>query len=194
MSDESDKAIAYHLQVLKAAPQKAGENPPHCRSKINGMENTMETAKNMVADKGRKIVSVPVGTTLFATLEKMNDNKVGAILVTRDEKIIGIWTERDLMQDVIKEGFDLKSALIEEYMTTHLEYAPHTDTVFNLMDKFLGLRIRHLLIEQDGNIIGLVSGGDVMKCVIHEKDTELKQLNSMVSWDYYEDWRWKPEP
>lgn len=153
----------------------------------------METAKNMVEGKGREIVSVPVGTTLFAALEKMNHNKVGAILVTRDDKIIGIWTERDLMQDIIKEGFDPKSALIEEYMTTQLISAPHSDTVFNLMDKFLGLRIRHLFIEEDGTIIGLVSGGDVMKCVIHEKDTELKQLNSMVSWDYYEDWKWKPE-
>jgi signal-transduction protein with cAMP-binding, CBS, and nucleotidyltransferase domain len=153
----------------------------------------MQTAKNMVADKGREIVSVPVGTTIFATLEKMNQKRVGAILVTRDEIIIGIWTERDLMQDVIHEGLDLKITLIEEYMTTRLISAPHTDTVFNLMDKFLGLRVRHLLIEEDGNIIGLVSGGDVMKCVIHEKDSELKQLNSMVSWDYYEDWKWKPE-
>ncbi len=153
----------------------------------------METAKNMVADKGREIVSVPAGTTLFAALEKMNQKKVGAILVTRDERIIGIWTERDLMQDVIQEGFDLKIALIEEYMTTDLVSAPHTDTVYNLMDKFLGLRLRHLLIEEDGNIIGLVSGGDVMKCVIHEKDADLKQLNSMVSWDFYEDWKWKPE-
>ncbi len=152
----------------------------------------METAKNMVADKGREIMTIPVGTTLFATLEKMKQEKVGAILVTRDQRIIGIWTERDLMQDVIQEGFDLKSALIEDYMTTDLKTAAHTDTVFNLMDKFLGLRIRHLLIEEDGDIIGLVSGGDVMKCVIHEKDAELKQLNSMVSWDYYEDWKWKP--
>ena len=153
----------------------------------------METAKKMVADKGREIVSVPVGTTLFNTLEKMNRKKVGAILVTKNENIIGIWTERDLMQNVIQEGVDLKSALIEDYMTTQLLSAPHTDTVFNLMDKFLGLRVRHLLIEEEGNIIGLVSGGDVMKCVIHEKDTELRQLNSMVSWDYYENWKWKPK-
>ena len=153
----------------------------------------METAKKMVADKGHEIVSVPVGTTLFTTLEKMNRKKVGAILVTRDNDIIGIWTERDLMQNIIQEKIDLKSALIEDYMTTQLISAPHTDTVFNLMDKFLGLRVRHLLIEEDGNIIGLVSGGDVMKCVIHEKDTELRQLNSMVSWDYYENWKWKPE-
>lgn len=153
----------------------------------------METAKDMVEGKGREIVSVPVGTTLFSALEKMNQQKVGSILVTKDEKIIGIWTERDLMQDSIRDGFDLKKALIEEYMSTHLISAPCTDTVFNLMDKFLGLRIRHLFIEEDGKIIGLVSGGDVMKCVIHEKDAELKQLNSMVSWDYYENWRWKPE-
>lgn len=157
------------------------------------MEIKMETAKKMVADKGREIVSVPVGTTLFATLEKMNQKKVGAILVTRDEKIIGIWTERDLMRNITRKRFDPKSALIEDYMTTHPISAPHSDTVFNLMDKFLGLRVRHLLIEEDGNIIGLVSGGDVMKCVIHEKDSELRQLNSMVSWDYYENWKWKPE-
>ena len=152
----------------------------------------METAKNLVEGKGREIITVPVGTTLFATLEKMNQKKVGAILVTRDERIIGIWTERDLMQDVIQEGFDLKSALIEDYMTTDLRSAHHTDTVFNLMDKFLGLRIRHLLIEEDDSIIGLVSGGDVMKCVIHEKDADLKQLKSMVSWEYYDNWKWKP--
>ncbi len=152
----------------------------------------METAKNMVEDKGQEIITVPVGTTLFATLEKMNQKKVGAILVTRDERIIGIWTERDLMRDVIQEGFDLKSALIEDYMTTDLRSAHHTDTVFNLMDKFLGLRIRHLLIEEDDSIIGLVSGGDVMKCVIHEKDADLKQLKSMVSWEYYDNWKWKP--
>ena len=153
----------------------------------------METAKKMVADKGREIVSVPVGTTLFTTLEKMNRKKVGAILVTRNNDIIGIWTERDLMRNVVQEGVDLKNALIEDFMTAQLISAPHTDTVFNLMDKFLGLRVRHLLIEEDGDIIGLVSGGDVMKCVIHEKDTELRQLNSMVSWDYYENWKWKPE-
>ena len=157
------------------------------------MEKKMETAKSMLVDKGRELVSVPVGTTLLATLEKMNQNKVGAVLVTRKVKIIGIWTERDLMQDIVRDDVDIKSALIEDYMTTELISAPHTDTVFNLMDKFLGRRVRHLLIEENGNIIGLISGGDVMKCVIHEKDTELKQLNSMVSWDYYENWKWKPK-
>ncbi len=153
----------------------------------------METAKNMVAGKHHEIVSVPLGTKIITALEIMNQKKVGAILITRDEKIIGIWTERDLMRNILKADFDLNSALIDDYMTTQLVTAPHTDTVYNLMDKFLGLRLRHLLIEENGQIIGIVSGGDVMKCVIHDKDAELRQLNSMVSWDYYEDWRWVPK-
>ena len=153
----------------------------------------METAKNLVADKQGEILSVPVGTKIVTALQEMNRKKVGAILVTRDEKIIGIWTERDLMRNVLIENFDLKSALIDDFMTTRLITAPHTDTVYNLMDKFLGLRLRHLLIEEEGRIIGIVSGGDVMKCVIHSKDAELRRLNSMVSWDYYENWKWKPE-
>ncbi|MBW2677193.1 MAG: CBS domain-containing protein [Deltaproteobacteria bacterium] len=155
-------------------------------------EVNMETAKDMLRGKIKDLVTVPAGTTLFKTLEMMNQHRVGAILVTRDKQVVGIWTERDLMRNTIVEDFDPKTALIDDYMTSDLVSAPHTDTVFNLMDKFLGRRIRHLLIEEEGQYIGLISGGDVMKCVIHAKDAELRQLNSMVSWDYYENWKWKP--
>ena len=153
----------------------------------------MKTANDMIQEKGSDLLCVPVGTTLWKALEKMNARNVGAILVTRDEKPVGIWTERDLMRNVLDAGCDLKRSLIEDYMTKDLIFAPHTDTVYNLMDKFLGLRVRHLLIEKDGETIGMVSGGDVMKASIQEKDGELKQLNTMVGWDYHENWCWKPE-
>jgi signal-transduction protein with cAMP-binding, CBS, and nucleotidyltransferase domain len=153
----------------------------------------METARDMLRGKPQTLITVPVGTTVFDTLKIMNAHRVGAILITRDQQVVGIWTERDLMHNAAAEGFDLNTALIDDVMTTDLVSAPHTDTVYNLMDKFLGRRIRHLLIEKNGEYIGMLSGGDVMKCVIHEKDAELRQLNSMVSWDYYEDWKWTPE-
>jgi signal-transduction protein with cAMP-binding, CBS, and nucleotidyltransferase domain len=122
----------------------------------------------------------------------MNANKVGAILITRGDKPVGIWTERDLLRNVLDAAFDLKSTPIETVMTRDLIFAPHTDTVYNLMDKFLGLRVRHLLIEKEGETIGVVSGGDVMKASIQEKDEELKQLNTMVGWEYHENWCWRP--
>lgn len=153
----------------------------------------MKTANDMIQEKGGDILCVPVGTTVFDALKKMNQNKVGAILVTRDDKPAGIWTERDLLSNALDESFNPRTTLIDTVMTQTVVTAPSTDTVYNLMDKFLGLRIRHLIIEKDGDIIGMLSSGDVMKASIQEKDGELKQLNSMVGWDYYENWCWRPE-
>jgi CBS domain-containing protein len=153
----------------------------------------MKTAKDMIQDKGGDILCVPEGTTVMDALKKMNENKVGAILVTRDGKPAGIWTERDLLRNTLDAAFKPQTTLIDDVMTKTIVTAPSTDTVYNLMDKFLGLRLRHLIIEKDGEIIGMVSSGDVMKASIQEKDEELKQLNTMVGWDYYENWCWRPE-
>ena len=153
----------------------------------------MKTANDMIQEKGSEILCVPEGTTVLEALKQMNARKVGAIMVTRDGKPVGIWTERDLMRNTLDAEFDPKTVRIDDYMTRDLIFAPNTDTVYNLMDKFLGLRVRHLLIEKDGKTIGMVSSGDVMKASIQEKDGELKQLNSMVGWDYYENWRWRPD-
>lgn len=153
----------------------------------------MKTAYDMIRDKGSDIVSVPVGTLVIEALLCMNARNVGAILITRDKEPVGIWTERDLMRNTVDASFNPQTARIEAYMTKALIFAPHTDTVFNLMDKFLGLRVRHLLIQKDGNTIGVVSSGDVMKACIQEKDAALKELNTMVGWDYYENWCWRPE-
>jgi len=153
----------------------------------------MKTANDMIQEKGSEILCVPEGATVLEALTQMNAHKVGAIMVTRDGKPVGIWTERDLMRNTLDTEFDPETVRIEDYMTRNLIFAPHTDTVYNLMDKFLGLRVRHLLIEKDGKTVGMVSSGDVMKASIQEKDGELKQLNSMVGWDYYENWRWRPD-
>lgn len=153
----------------------------------------MKTAKDMIQDKGGDILCVPAGTTVMDALKKMNENKVGAILVTRDGKPAGIWTERDLLHNTLDAAFKPQTTLIDDVMTKTIVTAPSTDTVYNLMDKFLGLRLRHLIIEKDGEIIGMVSSGDVIKASIQEKDEELKQLNTMVGWDYYENWCWRPE-
>ena len=153
----------------------------------------MKTANNMIQAKGGDMISVPVGTRVIDAIKLMNARKVGAILVTRDDKPVGIWTERDLLRNTLDQAFDPHTTVIDTVMTKTLISAPHTDTVYNLMDKFLGLRVRHLLIEREGQTIGMVSSGDVMKASIQEKDEELKQLNTMVGWDYYENWCWRPE-
>ena len=63
------------------------------------------------------------------------------------------------------------------------------ESAYGLMDKFLGLRVRHLLVKKEGKIVGLLSAGDVMKASIRAKDQELAHANATLSWDYYEEWK-----
>jgi signal-transduction protein with cAMP-binding, CBS, and nucleotidyltransferase domain len=151
----------------------------------------MLTAEDIVNEKGNDLITIGADATVHMALLTMVNSNVGAILVEKDGEIVGIWTERDLMHDTVKAGFDPAASRIGDYMISPLISAPHTDSVFNLMDKFLGLRISHLLIERDGDYIGMLSVGDVMKATLQAKTDELKALNAMVSWDYYEDWRWQ---
>jgi signal-transduction protein with cAMP-binding, CBS, and nucleotidyltransferase domain len=119
----------------------------------------------------------------------MTQNKVGSTVILEEEKIIGIWTERDLMFRVMEEGFNPKTARLKDNVSFNIVSANIEEHAYQLMDKFLGRRVRHLLIEEDGEYIGLLSVGDVMKANLQQKNEEFEKLNQMVSLEYYENWK-----
>jgi signal-transduction protein with cAMP-binding, CBS, and nucleotidyltransferase domain len=151
----------------------------------------MKIAEDLICDKNRDIVSVPVTATVGEAVALMEKENVGCLLVKSDGGIVGIWTERDLARDLAIDGFGIESARIGDYMSHPVISCEWNESVYNLMDKFLGLRVRHLLVEKDGESLGLLSAGDVMKAAIREKDRELSQAHSDLSWDYYEAWKHK---
>lgn len=150
----------------------------------------MRNAEDMVREKNRAIISVPENALVGEALAIMTASRIGCVFATREGRIVGVWTERDLTRNVLSPGFDLKKTQVREVMNAQLRAAPCTDTVHNLMDKFLGLRIRRLLVEKDGEYIGMLTPGDVMKAILADKNEELKSLNELVSWEYYEEWKW----
>ena len=152
----------------------------------------MIDAETIVNEKKRDLVTVSPSTSIHEALLAMINHNVGSILVEDKGEVVGIWTERDLLRDTTKAGFDPARCKIGDFMVSPVIKAPHSDTIYNLMDKFLGLRISHLLIEKQGKTIGFISVGDVMRATLADKTDELSKLNAMVSWDYYENWRFKP--
>ncbi len=151
----------------------------------------MKTAEELLNEKGTEIISVSPDTTIYDALQKMAENNIGSILIEENNKIIGIWTERDLLRNTLLEGFNPNTTLIKEHMITNLITAQYSDTVYSMMDVFLGKRLRHLLVKKDDKYIGLLSIGDVVKAKLNEKTKELKQLHAMVGWEYYSNWQWK---
>tara|TARA_B110000444_G_scaffold258986_1_gene301399 strand:- start:1034 stop:1510 length:477 start_codon:yes stop_codon:yes gene_type:complete len=151
--------------------------------------NMIRTARDILKDKGGHLVTANSDATIYQALTIMTQNKVGSIVVLEDEKIVGIWTERDLMFRVMEEGFKSRTALLKDNMSSIIISANIEEQAYQLMDKFLGRRIRHLFIEDGGEYVGLLSVGDVMKANLQLKNEEFEELNQMVSLEYYENWK-----
>lgn len=150
----------------------------------------MKTAGDILNNKKRDMVTVRPEQTIREALERMQVNRIGAILIKRAERIVGIWTERDLARDVLRRGFDIDTALIADHMAAEICTVVDTTPILKLQEMFLGLFTRHILITRKGKPIGLLSIGDVLRASLLEKDAQIKDLNAVASWEYYENWGW----
>ena len=150
----------------------------------------MKTAEEIVLEKNNEIVSVTKTQTVAEAIDLMNKNKIGAILVEENDDLIGIWTERDYLRGSSNPAFDPKTAKVGEHMTSPLHFASHDATLTQLEEMFLGLYLRHIPVKKDDKVLGLVSIGDVLRANLLDKDRQIKELNSMASWQYYENWGW----
>ena len=147
----------------------------------------MKTAEDILKIKETSIVSVGPDATVLEALQTMVDHNIGSVFVKDGDVFVGIYTERDLLQDSVKAGFDPKTAPVRDYMTSRLLFTQHDAPLYKLQDLILGKRIRHLLIMKKGKALGVLSAGDVMKAQMNEMSKDLES----VSWDYYENWCWK---
>ena len=150
----------------------------------------MQTAEDILKEKKRDMITASPDQTVRDVLEIMHANRIGAMLVKRADKVVGIWTERDLARDILIPGFDIDTARVGEHMTTKLYTAPHDTPILKLQEMFLGLFVRHILIVQKRKTVGLLSIGDVLRAGLLEKDLQIRKLTAVAGWEYYENWGW----
>ena len=150
----------------------------------------MKTAEDIVKDKKHGIVSVSADQTVEQACRRMVDSKIGAILVKKEDKYVGIWTERDLLRNIAEPDFDPHRALIGDYMTKQLHSVSHDTPLHKIEEMFLGLFVRHLPVDKEGETIGMISIGDVIRANLLQKEQQFKEVNEFVNWDFYENWKW----
>jgi signal-transduction protein with cAMP-binding, CBS, and nucleotidyltransferase domain len=150
----------------------------------------MKTAEDIVKEKNKDIVSISYDQTIHEAARIMIEKKIGAILVKKNDEYVGIWSEKDLLRHITDPGFDPKIAKIGDFMSSPVRSAPHDAVIYKLEEMFLGLFVRHLLVEKEGSYIGLISIGDVTRASLLEKEKKFKELKAFVSWEYYENWKW----
>lgn len=150
----------------------------------------MKTAGDILKSTNSELVIIKPDKTIYEVIKLMIKSRIGAVVIEQDAKLSGIWTERDYLRNTVLDGFDPKTAIISDYMHPNIFFAPVSDNIYQLMDRLLGLKIRHILIKKDDKYLGFLTAEDLIRESLREKDKELTDLKNMISWSYHENWRW----
>lgn len=135
------------------------------------------------AKKSQHIHTVSPKTSIFEALELMAAKDISAVLVLENERLVGIFTERDYARKVILKGRSSKETSISELMTQNLLTISPTQTVDDVMEIMTKNRFRHLPVVERGQLIGIVTIGDAVKTVIDQQQKTIDQLAGYIAGD-----------
>jgi CBS domain-containing protein len=138
------------------------------------------TVRDMLRGKS-DIYSVEPSDTVFDALRMMADKNVGAVLVRSDEKIEGIFSERDYARKVILLGKTSRETLVSEIMTTQVICVELDWTAEQCMALMTERRIRHLPVVEHGRLMGIISIGDVVRAVVDEQQFTIDSLQRYIT-------------
>jgi CBS domain-containing protein len=141
----------------------------------------MGTVRNILKTKGNLIFSVAPDTLVYDALELMYEKNVSALVVLENEKLVGIFTERDYARKLILKGRSSKETLIGEIMTEDpITISPGTsiDECMRLMTNHF---FRHLPVVEADKLVGIISIGDVVKYIIEEQKFIIENMEHYIT-------------
>ncbi len=140
----------------------------------------MKTVKQLLHEKGHDIASVGPDESVFDAMQLMAANNVGALLVMKDGKLVGILTERDFSRKSYLLDKPVKDTRVNEMMTRQVVYVEPEFTNQDCMALITEKRVRHLPVLENGRVIGVISIGDLVKDTIMEHKFIIHQLERYI--------------
>ncbi|MCR4266472.1 CBS domain-containing protein [Nitratireductor sp. ZSWI3] len=140
------------------------------------------TVKAILDSKGRDVVTISPDRSLAEAAKLLADRGIGAVVVTQDDgRIAGILSERDIVRAVGQEGAAALYQLVSAVMTPKVHRCKEHHTVNEVMQIMTERRFRHLPVEHEGRIAGIISIGDVVKKRIQEVEREAEDIRTYIA-------------
>jgi CBS domain-containing protein len=134
--------------------------------------------------KGNAVYSVAPTATVFDAIKRLAEVNIGALLVMEEGKLLGVFSERDYTRKVALQGRDSRVTPVKDIITNRLFTVSPSTTVSECLRLMVDNRIRHLPVVQEGQVIGVVSIGDLVNWIISSQSAAIEQLQSYIAGGY----------
>lgn len=131
--------------------------------------------------KGSDVATITPDTMVMVAVQKMNERKIGALLVVDAERPVGIFTERDVLVRVVAAGLDPKTTPVNEVMTRNPVVVHSTVTVKEALFVISTKRCRHLPVVDDDGLRGLISIGDLTSWLVRDQQRTIEDLHDYMT-------------
>jgi len=138
----------------------------------------MTIINQLLKVKGHGYFSVGPDETVYSAIEKMAEKNVGSVLVMNGATLVGIFTERDYIRNVVLKGRSSPQALVRDIMSTQVVHVEADDSVEMCMALMTEERLRHLPVVEDDTVVGIISIGDLVKSII---DDQMGQMAASIA-------------
>jgi CBS domain-containing protein len=165
----------YQYELKTAGPPRV----PEILEAI--MQDTLEA---VLASKGSTVYSVAPETPVLDAVRTMNRARVGALLVCVANELVGIFTERDVLNRVVDPGRDPTSTKVVEVMTSEVVTVRSNTGIQDAMAVISERRFRHLPVIDDGKLLGVVSSGDLTRWVSRNQEGHIQDLVNYITGKY----------
>ncbi|OAQ38837.1 histidine kinase [Pedobacter psychrophilus] len=141
----------------------------------------MIAVHQILSQKEGRLITINPESMVYEALEIMNSYNISAIMIVEDDRLMGIFTERDYARKVVLKGKSSKEVKIIEVMTPNPKTITPKDSLDHCMKLMTDMHIRHLPVETDGKLTGMISIGDVVKYIIEDQKQTIKNLESYIN-------------
>ena len=141
----------------------------------------MKSVKQLLETKRNTIFSVVKGTSVLEALQLMMQENISALLVIENGNLEGVFTERDYARKIILKGRSSKDTEVKEVMSADVITVTGEDTIDHCMHVMTSKHIRHLPVIQSGQVVGMISIGDLVKFVIEEQKKTIEHLEKYIN-------------
>lgn len=143
-----------------------------------------EPVHRILRNKGSQVHSIAPDATVYEALEKLAQEDIGALIVLNGADLVGVFSERDYVRKVILKGRSSREMKVHEIMSSPVVTVSLETTIDECMYRMTEQRCRHLPVLEDGNVVGVVSIGDVVNWIITTMDLTIHQLEDYISGKY----------